>query len=303
MLTREQVQFFHDNGYLIMKGLIPRHDLEALRRVADEMQDDAVRKLKQPGYLDGAKFLNKNWIEHPTDHYVYRQKDDGSYSFHRVERGYTQHPLFSEVAMSRRLLNHAWQVLGRPFWPRAGNVVYKLPYEGAEVRWHQDIPYLFWSSGGHSSKGRPTTHPIPNFTTDIYLEASDRTNGCLYAIPGTHRNGSVDVDKMVAEHGFHLPGAVPLEVEAGDVMFHHVAVVHGSPENRSAGLRRTFYVHYLSDETVADAYSDWPDLLSPDECRSFWGDALRRRRANAGAEDDSLHEFDVTPAGIAPRSR
>lgn len=301
MLTQDQVRFFHDNGYLIMRGLLPQRDIEALRSAVDRLQHDAIAKIGRPGYFDNCKHLSKDWIEHNEDHYVYRQKPDGAYSFHRIERGYTQDPVFAQVAMSPRLLTPAWQVLQRPFWPRAGNVVVKLPHEGAEVRWHQDIPYLYWSSGGHPGKGRPETHPIPNFNTDVYLEPSTRENGCLWAIPGSHRRGTVDVDKLVAEQGWYLQGAVPLELEPGDVMFHHVALVHGSPENRSPELRRTFYIHYLNDETVRDAYADWPDLKTSDENQTFWSQAMAARRGAAGEETDGTLQFRITPDGLTPR--
>ena len=91
---------------------------------------------------------------------------------------------------------------------------------------------------------------------------------------------------------FILPGAVPLEIEPGDIMFHHVAVVHGSPENHSPALRRTLYVHYMTDETVADAYSDWPDLLSAEENVRVWSAALQER--------DGAGRFTVTPGGLQP---
>ncbi len=315
MLTPDQVQFFHDHGYLILRRIIPQPDLDALRTVIDRLQSDALARLRQPGYLDAAKKLSPDWIEHPEDHYVYRQKPAGGYTFHRIERGFTKDPLLRQFAMTPTLLAAASQLIGRPFWPRAGNVVVKLPHEGAAVRWHQDIPYLYWSSGGHPGRGRPTTHPIPNFTTDIYLEPSSAANGCVYALPGSHRNGTVDVDRLVAQHGFLLPGAVPLEVAPGDVMFHHVAVVHGSPENKSPLLRRTFYIHYMADETVQDAYADWPDLLTADENMRIWSDALHSRQPAIGPPpaDGPGHpasaprhlggaepRFAVTPTGLAP---
>ncbi|MBK9119149.1 MAG: phytanoyl-CoA dioxygenase family protein [Phycisphaerales bacterium] len=300
MLTPDQVRFFHENGFLIMRGIIPQRDLDAMRAAADRLQADALAKVQRAGYLDQANRVNKDWIEHPVDHYVYREKDDGAFSFHRVERLYSQDPIFAQMAVAETLLNNAWQILERPFWPRGGNLVYKLPYEGAAVRWHQDIPYLYWSSGGHTNRGRSTTHPIPNFTTDIYLEPSNRDNGGLFAIPGTHRNGTVDVDKMVAEHGWDLPGAVPLELEPGDAMFHHVAVVHGSKENKSASRRRTFYIHYLTDETIADAYSDWPDLLSAEENTAKWGQALQDRSAWTQGQFHEPLRFMPTPQGLRP---
>lgn len=300
MLNANQVTNFHKQGFLKMPGLLASDELAQLRQVADRLQNDAIAKLDTPGYLDAVGRESKHWIEHPEDHYVYREKPDGTLGFHRVERMFTQDPVFVRTAMNPTLLTHVWQVLQRPFWPRGGSLVVKLPHEGAEVRWHQDIPYLYWSTGGHPGRGRPTTHPVPNFTTDIYLDDSTQDNGCLWAIPGTHTNGTVDVDQMLADHGdFHLPGAVPLEARAGDVMFHHVAAVHGSPENHAPSRRRTFYVHYMSDETVQDAYSDWPDLMTPDEAVAFWGAALAERQAEAAADADGLR-FEATLVGLQP---
>jgi hypothetical protein len=301
MLSAHQVQSFNDQGFLAMPGLLAPDELERLCNAADRLQQDAINKLDSADYLAGTNRESKHWIEHPEDHYVYREKSDGSLGFHRVERMYTQDDAFVDAAVSPILLTHVWQVLQRPFWPRGGSLVVKLPYEGAEVRWHQDIPYLFWSSGGHPSKGRPKTHPIPNFTTDVYLDDSSPDNGCLWALPGSHRGGTVDIDRIVADHGeFNLPGAVPLAAAPGDVMFHHVALVHGSPENRASSRRRTFYVHYLCDETVQDAYSDWPDLMTPEQAQSFWGAALARRQNTKPAGGDAL-PFRATPAGFEPR--
>ncbi len=299
MLSQNELRTFDQQGLLHMPGLLAGAELAALQQATDRLQADALAKLEQPAYLETVKRESRHWIEHPQDHYVFRETPGGRITFHRVERMFTQGPLFVQTAVNSRLLTHAWQVLQRPFWPRGGSLVVKLPHEGAEVRWHQDIPYLYWSSGGHTSQGRPATHPIPNFTTDIYLDPSTEDNGCLWAIPGTHTEGTVDVDKMVAEHGFQLPGAVPLTAAPGDVMFHHVAVVHGSPENRAPSRRRTFYIHYLCDETVQDAYGDWPDLMPPDEAQAFWGAALRERQAQQ-KDNEGVLAFKVTPAGFMP---
>lgn len=298
MATMTQTQEFMEQGFVKMPGLLPPDELRRVQAAADRLIADAIAKLAEPGYADPLKRESKNWIEHPQTHYVYREKPDGALSFHRIERMFTQDEAFVSLAMSGRLLERVWSVLERPFWPRGGSLVVKRPHEGAEVRWHQDIPYLYWSSGGHPGKGRPTTHPIPNFTTDIYLDASTTQNGCLYAIPGTHKAGTVDVDQMVAQHGFILPGAIPLTAQPGDVMFHHVAVVHGSPENRAPEQRRTFYIHYQCNETTQDAYADWPDLMSPAEAEAFWGPALARRQA---AGDESAGRFAVTPDGLRPQ--
>jgi ectoine hydroxylase-related dioxygenase (phytanoyl-CoA dioxygenase family) len=299
MLTEAQVQSFHERGLLHLPRLLAADELAALRGATDRLQADAIARLDHPAYLEPARRESRHWIEHPETHYVYCEKADGAIAFRRIERMFAQDAVFVRAAVHPLLLTHVWQVLQRPFWPRGGSLVVKLPHEGAAVRWHQDIPYLYWSSGGHSNKGRPHTHPVPNFTTDLYLDESSADNGCLWAVPGSHKTGSVDIDRILAEHGEPPPGAVPLVAEPGDVMFHHVAVVHGSPENRAPTRRRTFYIHYLCDETVQDAYEDWPDLLPPDEAREFWGAALSERR-NSVVEGQGALTFQAKREGLTP---
>lgn len=113
MITPEQVRFFNDNGYLIIRGLLPTSEVDALRAEADRLQADALAKVRQSDYLAGAKFLSRDWIENPTDGYVYRQKADGAYSFHRAERMFRREPLWSQMAMSPRLLSVVWSVLAQ----------------------------------------------------------------------------------------------------------------------------------------------------------------------------------------------
>lgn len=76
----------------------------------------------------------------------------------------------------------------------------------------------------------------------------------MWAIPGHHLVGHVDVKNYSEEDLFSVKGAVPIELEPGDVSFHCLSAPHGSPGNRTPDLRRTFYVHYMNEEVLDQCY-------------------------------------------------
>ena len=48
---------------------------------------------------------------------------------------------------------------------------------------------------------------------------------------------------------------IPVEMEAGDVLFHALSTPHGSRANISQIQRRIFYIHYLAHEVFFDGYA------------------------------------------------
>ncbi|HEY3266541.1 MAG TPA: phytanoyl-CoA dioxygenase family protein [Armatimonadota bacterium] len=294
MLTQDQIEFFQTNGYLHLHGVLDAREVEAMRRAADELAEQGRRDGEDPARVVEMRRARADWIEHPETHLVYEDDGCGGVRFHRAERMWTKQPIFREVTLNPTVLEAVSSLLGGvPFWPRGGSLVYKTPGHGAAVPWHQDIPYYWRRTVADVPRPRAQTYPTPNFTTDFYLEASRGEEGGVWCVPGTHRQGSVDIDTMVKEHGFRLPGAIPLEAEAGDVLFHHVAVLHGSDRNTSSHLRRTFYQHYMTDDVMRDAYSDWPDMKNDNENAAFWAAALESRAqagfATSGAVGIGLH--------------
>ncbi len=97
------------------------------------------------------------------------------------------------------------------------------------------------------------------------LDKVDQANGCLEVIPGSHRWPILCTEKADTKVSFTditvpLPvpdAAVPVEMEAGDVMFFHGALVHGSAPNVTADrFRRALIGHYIQGEAqqVAQYY-------------------------------------------------
>jgi len=91
------------------------------------------------------------------------------------------------------------------------------------------------------------------------MERITRANGCLVVVPGTHKGellrhdypkweGGVNkayhgiVDFNPNQQRFHV------EMEAGDTVFFHPILIHGSGVNRTSGFRKAISCHYANDD-------------------------------------------------------
>lgn len=117
----------------------------------------------------------------------------------------------------------------------------KRAKKGGKYILHQDFPY--WT------RQNPAADRVA--TAMIFLDDSNRENGCLEVAPGTHKEG---VQKMRETDGFgnremnadlfDQSRLVALEVKAGSVAFFGSFLVHRSLPNRSDKDRRALLYSY-----------------------------------------------------------
>jgi phytanoyl-CoA hydroxylase len=221
VITDEQAQFFHDNGYLILRGVLDERELSALRRATDELIGQGTSGANDDpdfaygkGLATGAPVLKR--VE-----YVIDKKD--------ACKALLGHPF---------ILRSVEKLMGPDLIPTWDSMVIKMPGEGIVVPWHRDA-------------GTECVGDVPIFNVDFYLDEADR-NTCVWVIPGSHLwepdrikdwiaarpAGDVPVDEFVPD------GAVPAMMQPGDVMFHNILVLHGSPSNRGDKLRRVIYYEF-----------------------------------------------------------
>lgn len=129
------------------------------------------------------------------------------------------------------LLAVAAAVNGPDFTPFNEALFIKEPGRGASIAWHQDGVTHWdspdWDQGVHGF----------NFMAQLY--GCTPANG-LWVVPGTHKQGKVDIKAMVAEAGSErLPDAVPLICAPGDVAITNRQTLHGSFANTSKDWRVT----------------------------------------------------------------
>jgi phytanoyl-CoA hydroxylase len=97
------------------------------------------------------------------------------------------------------------------------------------------------------------------------LDKCDEENGCLRVVPGSHTwpllcEVKADLTESFTEGMVPLPegtSAVPVRMEAGDVLFFNGQLVHGSYPNHSKDrFRRSLIAHYIEGDSqqVASFY-------------------------------------------------
>lgn len=272
MLSTQQIDQFHRDGLLVIRGVFGGAELKALQDAAIEVQEEAVAgRGSGHGYrdVDGRR--------------QYYRTDGGLWEGYSAFRAATVHP---------GLLAAVGQCLGHPFMPINDSLVVKMPRSGVSIPWHQDPPY-------QGPNGRQATFGIPNFDCDIYLDAATEENGCLYGLAGHHLAGHVEVERFTDSELFEREDAVALEMAPGDVLFHAITAPHGSKANDSHTLRRVFYVHYMAREVLETLH---PEMATTN--RGFTHDAVQGvgamidERARSGLASPDMADVDITPDGV-----
>lgn len=112
------------------------------------------------------------------------------------------------------------------------------------VSWHQDMAY--WG-----------LEPPGIVTAWVALTDSRPDNGCMRVVPGTHKLDIVPHSDTFAANNMLSRGqeaavevdeaaAVDIELNPGEMSFHHAKIVHGSHANASSRARIGFAIRYIS---------------------------------------------------------
>ena len=272
MLTTEQIDRFHRDGLLVVRGVFGDEEVRALQAAADEVTQEAVA---------GAG----------TGH-GYREVD-GRKQYYRTDGvlwdGYAA---FRTATVNPGLLAAVGQCLGYPFLPINDSLVIKLPHSGVAIPWHQDPPY-------QGVDGRADTFGIPNFDCDIYLDSATLENGCLFGLAGYHLSGHVEVERFDEEELFGRADATPLEMAPGDVILHAISAPHGSRANDSNTLRRVFYVHFMAREVLETLHPDWIGTkLGFDERGLARAREMIDERERVSLSGPGTEKVELTPEGF-----
>ncbi|GLC44498.1 hypothetical protein PLESTM_001606600 [Pleodorina starrii] len=150
-------------------------------------------------------------------------------------------PVFREFSRSAAVSN-VLRSLGykRPL-PVQSMYIFKQPSIGGEVVPHQDSTFI------HSN-------PLSCVGLWWALEDATRDNGCLWALPGIHKEGLkrrflLAPDGSVSFDGprpmYDMSAFVPLECPAGTLVLLHGENVHYSAENTSPVSRHSYSMHLV----------------------------------------------------------
>ena len=158
-------------------------------------------------------------------------------------------PWAYRLATDEQLLNAVETILGPDLVVDGTLVFYKPPHDASYASWHQDSVYSGW-------------HLTPSVSAWIALTPSERSNGCMRAIPGSHKDGLLEHDNVLDDpnllnrRGERIrmdvdeSQAVDIVLQPGEISLHHTNIVHGSNPNGSDGPRIGFIVRFVTSKTT-----------------------------------------------------
>jgi len=229
--TGELVERFDRDGYAIVPDALTPAEVDALRDEARRIcrgEAGPVRGLvpPAPGEDDDSVFRRCTCIHFP----------------HKISK------LMLDALCHPSVADALTQVIGPNVKAVESLLFMKSPGKPGQP-WHQDEYFI------------PTRD---RSLTAIWLALDDATvtNGCLWALPGSHRPGVIYPDREhddprfdCASESYDFPyreeDAIPLEVPAGAIIVIDGYLLHRSlPNVGDTGLRRSMVNHYMSAESL-----------------------------------------------------
>lgn len=219
MLTNEQLSFYHENGYLLVEGLLTRAEAAELRRECHAL----IERLSAYGAVDATWGSARQAIAQARDTRLLHCHNVQFYA-----------AAFTRLLVDERLTSAAAAIIGSPNVQLHHTKMFiKPPEKGSPFPMHQDYPYF--------PHARHTMIAAIFHFDDAPIE-----KGCVRVVPGSHKLGPIE---HVEIGGWHLPfeqypleSSVPCPAQAGDVLFFSYLTIHGSGINVSNEARTTLLV-------------------------------------------------------------
>lgn len=260
-LTPEQVQFYRENGYLLLKSVFTREEAQYLRDEAHAL----IHRLAQVYSENG---INAAWGSA-------REVTSLPTQLLHCHNAQYHSAAFSRLMLDPRLTDRIADLIGENIQLHHTKLFIKPPEKGAPFPMHQDYPYF-----PHEK------HTM--LAAIVHFDDAPIEKGCVCVVPGSHKLGPLEHDP---QGGWHLPvedypleKAMPVPAEAGDVVVFSYLTIHGSGVNTTHEARTTLLIQ-MRDPT------DHPTVLT----HLSRGQGLMLRgidpEADAGPGTDSRSRF------------
>lgn len=206
VLTDAEAARYCEQGYVIVRGLFDREEIDLLHRAAKEDHELDKRSFGRADGEGGTVRLSL-W-NHPGD------------------------GIYGMFARCERMVLSCEKLLGGEVYHYHSKMIMKDPRVGGAWTWHQD--YGYWYQNG-------VLQPLLT-SVSIAVDGATKENGCLQVIAGSHHCGRIDhiltgdqagADRERVDEILKRMPLVYCEMEPGDAIFFHSNLLHRSDQNKS----------------------------------------------------------------------
>ncbi|KAL4612578.1 hypothetical protein ACB092_08G209900 [Castanea dentata] len=264
-LSSDQLDSFNSQGFLVLESFASPEEIDAMMKRMEQL-------LHEFDCSSTTSIFSTKNQQQSTDNYFFESAENVSFFFEekafgddgnlRQQKelsinkvGHALHeiePAFKKFSSSEKFSSLMFSLgYKRPVVIQS-MYIFKQPGIGGEVVPHQDNSFLY-------------TEPPTSTGLWLALEDATITNGCLWAIPGSQKNGLVR--RMIrGEEGvsFDRPlptydqkDFVPIEVKAGSMVVIHGDLIHQSFENQSPKSRHAYSLHVVDTDGCKWAPDNW----------------------------------------------
>lgn len=219
-LSPEQIEQYHEEGWVLAKGFFSSAQAEEWRREAHALFS-RVQNAANEGWGSGAKIT-----------------DQPRALLHCHNPQYHSASL-QQLIFSPKLAAAFSQLIGPNVQLHHAKLFVKPPEKGAPFPLHQDCP--FFPHERHTM-----------MAAIVHFDEATEEKGCVRVVPGSHKLGPLQHN---SDGGWHLPvdrypleSAVPCPASAGDALFFTYLTIHGSGVNRSNEARTTLLIQVRDPE-------------------------------------------------------
>jgi ectoine hydroxylase-related dioxygenase (phytanoyl-CoA dioxygenase family) len=220
-VTADQAQAYDEQGFFLLEDVFDADTLTELRDIIEPHEREVNDFLRQ---IEGGRISVARADALTVTLHLSTKSE--------VAKRFCAHPVFADLCHD---------LIGpdaRLYWDQA---VYKMPHTGDPVPWHQDNGYAY-------------VEPQAYLTCWVPLVDATLENGCVWVMPGVHRNGTIvhretDLGQECIPEG--TDGAVPVEASAGSVVVFTSLTPHRTGPNRTDGVRSSYILQYAPDGAEA----------------------------------------------------
>jgi hypothetical protein len=215
LISDADLQSFKEKGFFITKPMFSPETLKGVRDEFDRLWAGFVAEAEAKGDPEAVEFAKNRPF---------------------VGQAHTKSPLLVDFVKSPIYLEACQKLIGPDADLYYNQAVLKVPETGKRFGWHQDTGYLM-------------TDPMEYVTAWTAIGPATLENGCIWVLPGSHKRGPLEHKWSTSERSMDVPdvdesGAVPVEVEAGQVVIFNALLLHKSGANTSKNVRYAYVPQY-----------------------------------------------------------